>query len=356
MDIAAFISELLEHENDLIVPGLGLFYRSRVAGYYSKELQQFYPPTLQLLFNPDVIEDDGKMVSLLMADQHINLSTARTAIAEFVSQLLMQASKANVGIGNLGTLSSRRNKLVFAARRLTNNNEIFYGLVPVKLKRNAAVTQKPVVVQPDLAITATETTSFSSTLLPVEPVKDTVQLEQNTTYINEDADEPRRSTNWVLVAALLLLIAGLSLLGAYKYRPDLFTKYTGGNPPLPANDLSIRRHRSDSVKAMIQAQKDIGLKPKIDAETNEQIETPVDTFAIVIATIKNYASAQKELDRYRYKGFNVEMRRLPFTNNWYQIDIAAYFNADSARAHLPEFKAKLTQNDLTVQKYPYKAK
>jgi hypothetical protein len=358
MDIAAFISELLEHQNELMVPGLGSFYRSPVEGYYNKEQQQFYPPTLQLQFNAGLKEDDGKLVELIAADKHITAASAQYFVDKFVTDLLAQLNNGSVSLDELGTFSMSRDQVVFTAKKLTNNNELYYGLAPVKLKRNKAFNEEG-VEKPIVHVPVTEKPSaFTAALLrgepmPSAPVKEDVELEE---YEDTD-DSPRKFSTWILVAALIILISGIALIGAYKYDPSLFDRFRSENDPPPLSDTKIKRLVSDSIEHAIQAQKDIGATPVVDSATKSKIEapeTPVDTFAIVIGTFNTLNGATREYDRYTNKGLNVEIRKKPDGTKRYQIDIAAYYKIDSAKAHLNEFKNRLQEPEIFIETYPYK--
>lgn len=363
MDIAAYISELLEHQDKLVVPGLGTFYRSRLDGYYSKEQQQFYPPSLQLQFNPELQEDDGKLVEAITADQAMGASTAKYHIEKYASGIIQLASTDAVAIGDLGTFTMRRSQLVFMPKKLNNNNELFYGLAPVRLRRNRmqlsgtpkAALQMPVTEKPS---------AFTAALLRGEPMPgkslSTVNEPEPQQELDEDGKKPARISTWVLVVALIILISGIGLICAYKYNPALFDRFRGQNEPPPITISEKKRARaiSDSIQHSIDAQKNIGVTPAVDSSTKSKILAPEaarDTFGLVIGKFAALSGASKEFDRYRYTGLSVEIRKSPSDNvNPYQLVIATYFKADSAQKHLNEFQNKLKLQDIFIQEYPYK--
>ena len=365
MDIAALISELLEHESDLVVPGLGSFYRSRVEGYYSKEQQQFYPPTLQLQFNPDLKEDDGKLVAWLAENQQISQASATYFLERFVSQLIEQLQIDSVAIGDLGTFSMRRNEVAFTPRRLSNNNELFYGLAPVKLRRNQTYNQADEVSKPAVQIPVTEKPSdFTAALLRGEPMPgkplsiitgggDTQQVD------DEDGagEKPNRIGTWVLVLAIIILVSGLGLIGAYKYKPALFDKFRNQNQPPPISEEKRKKLVSDSIQRAIQAQKDIGATPNVDSVTKSKImapETPVDTFGIVLSQFSTLNGVKMESQRLNNKGILTDIHKKP-KGNGYQLDITTYTSLDSANKYLEGYKVKFRDPKIFIQTYPYKA-
>lgn len=363
MDIAGFISELLEHQETLAVPGLGTFYRSRVDGYYSKEQQQFYPPSLQLQFNPELQEDDGKLIEAMTADKQVNAASAKYFIEKYVSGIILLANTESVSIGDLGTFSMRRGQLVFAPKKLNNNNELFYGLAPVRLRRNRMQQEGGLgTSKPTVHVPITEKPSaFTAALLRGEPMPGkplSAVDEPEPQEADAEGKSPARISTWVLVVALIILLSGIGLICAYKYNPALFDRFRTQNEPPPISEKKMLRQVSDSIQRAIEAQKNLGLTPTVDSATKSKIlppEAPRDTFGIVIGTFATINGAKKEFDRYSYTGLNVEIRKKPNDNEKrYQIDVATYFSADSAKKHLDEFKNKLKLPDIFIETYPYK--
>jgi hypothetical protein len=366
MDIAGIISELLEHQEKLAVPGLGTFYRSRLEGYYNKEQQQFYPPSLQLQFNPELQEDDNMLVNALAAESETGASTARYHLEKYVTHIIQLASTDSVAFGDLGTFSMRRSQLVFMPKKLNNNNELFYGLAPVKLRRNRM--KEGTVSKPVVQVPFTEKPSaFTAALLRGEPMPgkslSTVSgVAETEEEIDADGKKPARISMAVLIIAIVILISGVGLIVAYKMNPALFDRFRGQNEPPPITTTETKRKSdvSDSIQRAIQAQKDMGANPIIDSTTKSKImgpEAPRDTFGIVVGKFAAFQGAQKEFDRYKYTGLNVEIRRNPEGGpNPYQLVAATYFKIDSAQAHVTGFKTqlRLTDAQVFIQKYPYK--
>jgi len=365
MDIAGIISELLEHQEKLVVPGLGTFYRSRLEGYYNKEQQQFYPPSLQLQFNPELQEDDNELAQAIATDNSISTSTARYHLDKFVTNIIQLSATENVPLGDLGIFSVRRSQLVFMPKKLNNNNELFYGLAPVRLRRNRmkeGTISKPVIQMPYTE----KPSAFTAALLRGEPMPgkplNSVNEPEEIEEVGPDGKKPARISTGVLIIALVILISGIGLIVAYKMNPALFDRFRGQieSPPISSSssDKARKRQISDSIQHAIQAQKDIGTNPVIDSNTKSKImgpEAPRDTFGIVIGKFAAFPGVQKEYDRYKYTGLPVEIRHNPEGgDNPFQLVVASYFKADSANKHLNDFKNQLRLQDIFIQKYPYK--
>ncbi|EHQ25625.1 HU domain-containing protein [Mucilaginibacter paludis] len=355
MDIAVFISELLDHQKDLVIPGLGSFYRAHVEGYYNQDQQQFYPPTMQLQFSTEQKDDDGKLVGLIAEYKNISIESASYFVDKFVTAVLLQVNAGSFAIGDKGVLSMRRNQLVFISKKFDNNNELFYGLSPVKLKRTKSYNQEGIAA-PNVQVPVTEKPSpFTAALLRGETMPDAIDGVEQQQHEPEAETKPRKIYILVLVIALVLLLSGVVLVTAYWLKPELFAGLRGHVEPPPVSGSVRKKIVSDSTENAIQAQKDIGATPVVDSVTKSKIEMPVDTFGIVIGTFKTYNGAQMEYGRYINNGMrNIEIRRKPDDARRYQIDVATYLNIDSANAHLEQFKKKLKQTDIFVQTYPYK--
>jgi hypothetical protein len=367
MDIAGIISELLEHQAELAVPGLGTFYRNRLDGHYSKEHQQFFPPSLQLKFNPDVQHDDGKLIAGITANRHITISEANYQLEKFVTDVLQRAHDESVSFADLGAFSVRRGQLLFMPKKLNNNNEVFYGLAPVKFRLTGVEERGAAPKKTLIQVPHTEKTSeFTAALLRGEPMPGKSLSSVNGEHepeIDEETGEIKKAplfSNWVLILAIIITVSGVGLIGAYKLYPHLFDRFRGQMDPPPVINVDKRRSKevSDSIQRAIQAQKDIGVAPAVDSATQSKIlapETPVDTFAVIIARFATMDGAKKEYDRLSYKNLPVEVHKNPlYSPNPYQLTVALDLNVDSAKRHRDEYRVKLHLPTVYIQKYPYK--
>jgi hypothetical protein len=358
MDIALFISELLAQQGTLVVPGFGTFSRNRVEGYYSKDQQQFYPPTLQIQFKTE-FTDDNVLANLIATERQISVASAKYFIEKFVTTIKDQASAGTVAFGHMGTFSTRRSGLTFTSAELNETDELFYGLAPVKLKRNNSFKQQappvtvPNVVEPAPAPAVEPVTVPDPIIIAEEPEEvEADQEEYQEEYVIAGEERPRRKMNIWLILALIIVLAGLSIIGVYFYKPALLNRL---KPFLRkfkhAQPLPVRLSEADSLKQTQQAQKDIGILPSapvVKADT-----TPVDTFRIVVDQFKTLKVARKDSASRAKQNFTVEIHKNP-SNRRYQVSIGNYLNADSARAALPMLKQKLKKKDITIQTYPFK--
>ncbi|RKR85408.1 hypothetical protein BDD43_5679 [Mucilaginibacter gracilis] len=364
MDIAAVISELLEHHDTLVVPGLGTFYRSRLDGYYSKEQQQFYPPSLQLQFNTELQEDDGVLVAALASQKRVNAASAGYFLEKYVADVLQSAATETVMLGDLGTFIMRRNQLLFTPKKLNNNNELFYGLAPVKLRRNK-LTPAVGAARAAMQMPATEKPSpFTAALLRGEPMPG-----KSLSSVNEKAPEPEAEEPevvekkpmhvniWWLVLILFILVSCIGLVVAYKYKPALFDRFRHSGTVSLSED-ERRRRTADSIQHAIEEQKSLGLLPNVDTGTQNKIvsvEAPKDTFAIVEAKFTTLDKAKAAFAGWTNDRYPLMIHRDPGNSDFpYQLVLALYTSVDSANVHLDEYKKELSLPKIYIQQFPYK--
>ncbi len=364
MDIAAFISELLAQRNALVVPGLGTFSKNRVDGYYNREQQAFFPPSLQIQFKNE-FTDDAVLANLIASQRQISLASAKYFIEKFVSGIKDQASVGTVAFGNMGTFSTRRSGLTFTPNELNETDELFYGLAPVKLRRNSSFRQPvaPPTPPPIQAPAPVAEPEPRVAVVPVEPepitvaeVPQDIETETQEEYVEEEDNGPHRGVNVWLVVALIIVLTGLGIVGVYLYKPNylkglkpLIDKFKHSAPVVP------KKSKEDSLKQAQQAQKDIGLapvSPAIKAKTDSLKQ--LDTIRIVASSFKTLKVAKEDSTAKAKNGLSPEIHRDP-SGKRYQVTIGTYFNTDSANNALPILKQKLKKTDvITIQTYPYK--
>jgi len=351
MDIPAFISDLLAQQGVLIVPGLGTFTRVRIEGYYNKDQQQFCPPTQQIQFKGEH-GDDNILADRIASERQISIASAKYFIEKFVSAVLEQAGVGSAPFGNLGTFNTRRGNLVFTANELNETDEAFYGLAPVKLKRNNSF-KKDVAPPPRLVELPVPAPEPVPAPIPevVEEVPEPEEVEpavEEEEYVEEEETGSRGVNIWLILALIIVLI-GVGIIALFEYKPALFNRVKplfsnlAHHPAPPPVKLSA----ADSLKRAQQAQKDIGITRAV--VTADSVGT--DTFRIVIGSWQGLKKATLDAEEHTKQGVNAEVHK---AGGKYQVTVATYNNNDSAKAALPVFKEKLKKQDIRIQIYPYK--
>jgi hypothetical protein len=354
MDIPAFISDLLAQQGVLVIPGLGTFTRVRVDGYYNKDQQQFFPPTQQIQFKSEH-SDDNILADLIAKERQISVASAKYFIEKFVAAILEQAGVGNAQFGNIGAFSTRRGNLVFAANELNETDEAFYGLAPVKLKRNSSFKQN-VVAPPrlvELPEADPEPVPVPFTEPPVEvpqPEEVETTVEEEEEHVDEEETGGHKINIW-LVLALIIVLIGVGLIALFEYKPalfngvkPLFTKLAHTTSPPPAKIST-----ADSLKRAQQARKDMGITHTVPSVQNDSVG--VDTFRIVVSSWQGLKGATQDARNQTKQGIKAEIHKV---GSRYLVTVATYNNNDSAKTALPVFKEKLKNPEIRIQIYPFK--
>ncbi len=99
MDIGLYIAELLYQKEKVSVPGVGTFYKKRIASFFDEELQVFFPANekYQLKLFED---DDTSFIEYISKAKQIALPEVSDVVKKF-------ATKFNTDLSVTGTASIR---------------------------------------------------------------------------------------------------------------------------------------------------------------------------------------------------------------------------------------------------------
>ena len=81
--ITQLIAELLHKHDCVIVPQFGGFVARNESAHFTKGNALLMPPTKQLLFNKNLIHQDGLLVSALMETSNITYNDAVQQITDY---------------------------------------------------------------------------------------------------------------------------------------------------------------------------------------------------------------------------------------------------------------------------------
>lgn len=225
MDLAIYINELLEMHGEISVPGLGSFVYTRMNGYYNDAEKRFYPPSYQLHFDPQSIDDDV-LAGYISSRKNISLSSAKYFIDKYVKNLQEQISIYEVAFTDIGYLHNENGKLSFKPKNEKPPvNADFYGYAPVKIfKRNQQPATASAPVYEEVAPAKPEPVLEEITNIapPVPDQHNLASAEHN--YTPEEAVEEigRQGVNIWLVITIAVIILGATLFIGYRYNPSLF--------------------------------------------------------------------------------------------------------------------------------------
>jgi nucleoid DNA-binding protein len=145
--ITQLISELLYKHDCVIVPNFGGFVARQHSAHFSKGNSVLHPPTKQLLFNKNLVHQDGLLVSALMEKSAITFNDAVNELndyKDYIQSLLV--AKKRFELQNIGLLYiDTENSLRFEPKADVNFLLEAFGFEPVVSNELVIEVEKPVV-------------------------------------------------------------------------------------------------------------------------------------------------------------------------------------------------------------------
>jgi CCDC81-like prokaryotic HU domain 1/SPOR domain len=204
MDIAFYIAELLKQHNEVNVPGLGTFFKSRIAGFYNQEKDTFYPPSQRLAFK-ESLDNTVILEEYISLKKNISAASSNYFITKFVSNLnnlLGTSQPAQLKL--LGTLQKKDDSYQFEPAEDLDTEHSFYGLNPVKEQRTEPVKIEKRIIYPADHVKA----SGDARIIPVK-----VEAKSN------------KSSGIGLKSKIAIIFAGIiviAVITVYFFYPQIF--------------------------------------------------------------------------------------------------------------------------------------
>ena len=147
--ITQLISELLYKHDCVIVPNFGGFVARIDSAHFSKGNTVLYPPTKRLLFNKNLVHQDGLLVSALMEKNVISFIDATSQLNDYKDYLqsLLEAKK-RFELQNIGLLYiDSENSLRFEPKADVNFLVESFGFEPVVANELSVEVEKPILTK-----------------------------------------------------------------------------------------------------------------------------------------------------------------------------------------------------------------
>jgi len=129
MNLQQNIAQLLTKHNCVIVPEFGGFIGNYKSAVVNHSLLLVYPPAKQVLFNPNLKQNDGLLANQIMIDQQISYNQAveviRTQVEEWKKEL---NNGERIEFGEMGFLFLQNNSILFEQDKTHNLLLQSYGL------------------------------------------------------------------------------------------------------------------------------------------------------------------------------------------------------------------------------------
>ncbi len=155
MEVIQAIRKLLFLEDCVIIPGLGGFVSQYRAAVIDKATGTFIPPAKEIVFNGELLQNDGILVSFIERQECITTEEARQTVDRFVNDCRNQLKSGNPvfidGVGHFSLDNSR--KVRFQADAGTNLFLESYGLSSFHFNEiprdGSAIVSKPLIFGQD---------------------------------------------------------------------------------------------------------------------------------------------------------------------------------------------------------------
>lgn len=129
ISIPGCISDLLFERNSIVLPGIGLFETKLKESAIDQVQGMIHPPSKEILFNSNVLGDDGVLVDFIKRKYGVEEMPARTALAEFTNDLRLRIHRKEIiAIPDVGRLYLDFEKNVQFLPDRVNYNKDAFGL------------------------------------------------------------------------------------------------------------------------------------------------------------------------------------------------------------------------------------
>jgi hypothetical protein len=244
MNLADYLSELLGQYDEVSVPGLGYFVRTRINAYFNEAEARFYPPYHQVKFVAQLKEDDT-FAQYVADKKNISLASSKYFVEKFIGKLKEDARTGKFLFSDLGSFQTEQDQLVFKPTDRIPADPAFYGYPPVGISRQgqplSAEQRKPVFTQ-------NQTGQSPRSAAPAPPVQTISPPE----YYEEET-EPKRGISVWLIILIALVIAAMGVFAVFKFYPSVFDRFKEefnkitGKTASTASIASLEK-KTDSIK------------------------------------------------------------------------------------------------------------
>jgi hypothetical protein len=301
MNLADYLSELLGQQDEVSVPGLGYFVRSRINAHYSDSEARFYPPYHQVKFVPQAKEDDT-FAQYVADNKNISLASSKYFVEKFIGKLKEDAAQGKYLFADLGSFQTEQGQLVFKPNDRIPADPAFYGYPPVAISKVGAPlsvdTKKPVFNQTQTAATAPPATASP------QPVQTIAQPE----YYEEEVEPKKRVSVWLIILiAVVLLVAGVAVF--FKLNPEVFDKVKDKFEKLTGKTAVV----TPVVKPVVKP--DTTKKTAAIDTSKQKIVAPKDTvkpskFEIIIGNYASPTVAETAVKYFKRRGVEAKILTL----------------------------------------------
>jgi hypothetical protein len=325
MDISRFLAELIKEKSELVVPGLGTFYKEQIPANFDGKSQSFLPPTERIAFINEAGEDDT-LVQCICQSQNISPASAKKLIEEYISNLHDQLLNTElIKIDLLGSFEKSENGFAFEADPglLTNP---YFGLRP----QAERIQTTP--------ITENETVSLAEPEGQIEFEGEEIEVASGS-----------RGKSWLLALAVLLTV----IAAIQVFYPQAFDLLKLKQPE--AEQALAPLAQADTIPAIDTSSLDTNSNKTTD--TSAVVSVPVlpdvPTYEIVIAAFGKRSEAESFIQQLSQRG--ITARALPNRKKEYiKISVGSFNDEQQAQAELQRIQRELSKGAWIYKVKPLK--
>lgn len=335
INLGRCIVYLLSRNDQVTLPGIGIFLRKDQPGYFDVNQQSYYVTQSKIHFNSDRSAQDAQhlIANYIAAQRLITLNEAQEQLRSTIANLLQNLQReGNALLPGLGILTETPGKNELSLTEETSFNKTATPAKERALKK----------------FTSEKDTANAETKALIEEV-----------YAEEEEAPVRKSRFWTYAAVTVLLLVGI-VVATYYLRPDVYrqgeefvltqkAKLFGKPEPkvkpwMPAivQDTVPKIDSADLAlldsAALILGEKNGDTLGVVEQENKSQ---PRVTYEIIIGSFTSMELANKYVAEMKAKGIEVYAMDSKMPGNRKKVSIGSYPTEAEAYRALEEVKRKI---------------
>lgn len=213
MKLTQYIADLLHKNNCIIVPGFGGFIANYQPAVIDELRQKIYPPSKQVLFNNNLLSNDGLLANFVAQKINTTYTNALKQITADVERWKVDLLKGGrIEIGEIGFLYSENQHIKFEQNKSYNLLLSAYGLseikfiTPIEDKKEIKAQQKVAEINKKVERSKKQKTSIK--VVPIQdivsPVESVAKQKSTPTKVVQ-LESKKRKKNWKYMVAACAL-------------------------------------------------------------------------------------------------------------------------------------------------------
>lgn len=360
MDIGSYIADLLKKQDEVSLPGLGTFSKTKVSGSFDRVNNLFTPPSFQVAFSKETSESNS-LVQYISAKKNLSPSSAEYFVKQFVSGITDLLNTSGIAdLSPMGTIRQNDNNLFFDASTDFKVPGKFYGLKP--LSDLVAPVQAAAV--PELVTPPVHQGNSIEDFITGQGEEDEI-LEDEEVELTENR---KNSSLWIFAGALMFVIIGSALLYLFNpvtknlidsMMPDL-VKAPQKLPDPPKQTAIIPVTKPDSLNAQVPAPaSDSTMIDSTANATEEELQSEpvsdVRKIEIIGATFGKRSEADTYVKTMKSRGFDAKIAE-DMPGRLFKVSIGSFSDEETAQKELNKIVQDVEKKAWIAKYKPKKKK